>query len=295
MRTIARYDAPIKLNEMLSREIKIAVLAAIEAGQRVMDIYQRDSDLMGIEYKADNSPLTLADKASHEAIVNMLNEHLQMENYPILSEEGRDIPYEERKEWRQLWIIDPLDGTKEFIKKNGEFTVNIALVEDNEPIMGVVYAPVKGWLYYGERDNGAFMATVLTEDISDKITFEEIHAQAAQLPTDESNREKFVVVASRSHMNDETRAIVEQYQERYGELELVSIGSSLKISLLAEGKADLYPRFAPTCEWDTAAGDAVARAAGATLINVETNLPLTYNKPSLLNPYFIGHGNRGGN
>ncbi len=251
----------------MKKELQIAIDAAIEAGRKILEIYNDPNADFEVERKADNSPLTKADKAAHMQIVQIL-EPLQI---PILSEEGRGVPYEERCEWSRLWIVDPLDGTKEFIKRNGEFTVNIALVEDGVPVMGVIYVPVTGELYYGDREDGAFK-------VVDSIT--------TQLPI-KSEREEFVVVASRSHLSQETTDFIESLRADHPTIDMVSKGSSLKICLVAEGAADVYPRFAPTMEWDTAAGDAILRAAGGLLTLTDSAQPLTYNKVDLLNPHFI--------
>ena len=242
----------------MDRFLKIATDAALEAGREIMRIYDDPSQDFGIERKADNSPLTLADKAAHNCIVR----HLEPTGIPILSEEGAHLPYEERKAWKRLWVVDPLDGTKEFIKKNGEFTVNIALVEDGSPVLGVIYVPVKDVLYSG------------------------VVGRPCSLPL-APKHDAFVIVASRSHLTPETEEYIEQMRREHGEVQLISSGSSLKICLVAEGTADVYPRFAPTMEWDTAAGDAIARAAGRKVVDARTGQPLTYNKPDLHNPWFI--------
>ncbi len=260
----------------MKRELQIAIQAAILAGEKILEIYNDPTSDFGIERKADNSPLTKADKAAHIQIVDLL-EPLQI---PILSEEGRAIPYEERKAWSKLWIVDPLDGTKEFIKRNGEFTVNIALVEDGDPILGVIYIPVTKELYYADREVGTFKIT-----IDDKFT-EQMEAKATPLPLNESH-EGYRIVASRSHLSQQTSDFIEQMRLEHPNIELVSKGSSLKICLIAEGTADVYPRYAPTCEWDTAAGDAILRATGKMLVRCEDGLKLEYNKEDLLNPYFI--------
>ena len=253
--------------------LDIAVRAAVEAGQEIMRIYLDPKQDFGIEKKADNSPLTLADKAAHNCIVR----HLVQTGIPILSEEGAHLPYEERKTWHRLWVVDPLDGTKEFIKKNGEFTVNIALVEDGSPILGVIYVPVKEVLYSGIVGEGATKLSI--KGPSDSAQFLPLKGRLGSAP--------FVIVASRSHMNPETEEYIEQLRKTHDKIELVSSGSSLKICLVAEGAADVYPRFAPTMEWDTAAGDAIARAAGRKVLDAQTGQPLTYNKPDLHNPWFI--------
>ena len=260
------------MNELL----EIAKRAALDAGAEILKIYTDPKQDFGIEKKADNSPLTLADKAAHECIMR----YLQETGIPVLSEEGLHLPYEERKAWRRLWIVDPLDGTKEFIKKNGEFTVNIALVEDGTPIMGVIYIPVTGVLYYGIVGEGAWKITPSQfPDGSARIT--------ENLPLRGINERPFTVVASRSHMNSETEEFINQLRKNHDKIQLVSSGSSIKICLVAEGAADAYPRFAPTMEWDTAAGDAIARASGRQVFDVHTHNPLVYNKEDLHNPWFL--------
>lgn len=258
--------------------LQIAIDAALDAGKAIMRIYNDPHQDFGIERKADNSPLTLADKAAHNCIVR----HLQQTGIPILSEEGAHLPYEERQAWRRLWIVDPLDGTKEFIKKNGEFTVNIALVEDGKPILGVIYVPANDVLYTGIVDEQA-AAQASPKGEAYKIESGDTHP----LPLNGRQDHTFCIVASRSHLSPETETFIEEMRQEHKDIRLVSSGSSLKICLVAEGSADVYPRFAPTMEWDTAAGDAIARAAGREMVNAETGEPLTYNKPDLHNPWFI--------
>ena len=218
---------------------------------------------------------------------------------PVLSEEGRHLPYEERCGWDCLWVVDPLDGTKEFIKKNGEFTVNVALVRQGAPVLGVVYVPATRVLYYGIVGEGAWKCTVpaLEANLPEADSLAAFLSQGAPsagtspfggepLPTDQGH-DTFTVVASRSHMSPETQAYIQEMERVHGQVRTVSSGSSIKICLVAEGVADAYPRFAPTMEWDTAAGDAVARAAGRAVTNAENGKPLLYNKPDLLNPWFL--------
>lgn len=253
---------------MMEELLNIAIEASLEAGREIMRIYNDPAQDFGIERKADNSPLTLADKAAHKCI----EDRLRATHIPVLSEEGRHMPYDERREWDRLWIVDPLDGTKEFIKKNGEFTVNIALVEDGRPVMGVVYVPVQDVLYYGIVGTGAWKKA----------------GAAAPQPIPVSGlHEGFVIVASRSHLTPETGEFVREMQRLHPDVRLVSSGSSIKICLVAEGVADAYPRYAPTMEWDTAAGDAVARAAGSRVTAADTGQPLAYNKEDLHNPWFL--------
>lgn len=256
--------------------LEIAKRAALEAGEEIMKIYTDPHQDFGIEKKADNSPLTLADKAAHLCIMR----HLQRTGIPVLSEEGQHLPFSERSNWHRLWIVDPLDGTKEFIKKNGEFTVNIALVEDGAPILGVIYIPVTNVLYYGIVREGAWKITPssLPEGRASMIE---------SLPLKKSGEGLYTVVASRSHMNAETEEYINQLRKNHDKIQLVSSGSSIKICLVAEGVADAYPRFAPTMEWDTAAGDAIARAAGKHVVDVQTGHPLVYNKEDLHNPWFL--------
>lgn len=218
---------------------------------------------------------------------------------PVLSEEGQHLPYEERSGWDCLWVVDPLDGTKEFIKKNGEFTVNVALVRQGAPVLGVVYVPATRVLYYGIVGEGAWKCTVpaLEANLPEADSLAAFLSQGAPsdgkapfggepLPTDQGH-DTFTVVASRSHMSPETQAYIQEMERVHGQVRTVSSGSSIKICLVAEGVADAYPRFAPTMEWDTAAGDAVARAAGRAVTNAENGKPLLYNKPNLLNPWFL--------
>lgn len=241
--------------------IEIALIAAKAAGQEILQIY--NSADLGLEYKADDSPLTKADLAAHEKIC----ECLANTNLPVLSEEGKSIAYSERREWEYFWMIDPLDGTKEFVKRNGEFTVNIALIHNGLPILGVVYAPVLNWLYWGNSE-GAWKI----DGGNVKVKLKEKPAGPVQ-----------TIVASRSHLSSETQEIIDQFPGA----EVISMGSSLKFMLLADNKAQLYPRFAPTMEWDTAAAHAVLRALGYDIKMVELNQRLVYNKENLLNPWFI--------
>lgn len=275
---------------------EIAIAAALEAGKEIMRIYDDPSQDFGIERKADNSPLTLADKAAHNCIVR----HLEPTGIPILSEEGSHLPYEERKAWKRLWIVDPLDGTKEFIKKNGEFTVNIALVEDGNPILGVIYVPATSTLYAGIVGEKAWKSVApnspsklegVSQSDGGVCEASKGHTPSPLRGTPpnlggESGR-AFCIVASRSHLTPETEEFIEQMKQEHEEVRLVSSGSSLKICLVAEGTADIYPRFAPTMEWDTAAGDAIARAAGREVVDAKTGNPLVYNKFDLHNPWFI--------
>ena len=246
---------------------------AFEAGRVIMEIYKKD---FSIEYKEDNSPLTKADLASNSIIVKRLKalnskfkiQNLTFNDIPILSEEGKNIPYSERKEWEYYWCIDPIDGTKEFIKKNGEFTVNIALIYRDTPVLGVVYAPVLEDIYVAKRGEGAYK-----------------NAQKLPLKINSTPKVKLKVVASKSHLSKETQEFIDSLKTK--EIEQVSKGSSLKLCMVAEGEADIYPRLAPTMEWDTAAAHAIVLEAGKKVAQFETKKPVVYNKENLLNPWFI--------
>lgn len=257
-----------------------AIDAALRAGNQILSIYNDPESDFEVERKADNSPLTIADRKAHSVIV----EELKSTPYPILSEEGKHLPYAERKDWKKLWIVDPLDGTKEFIKRNGEFTVNIALVAASIPVLGVIYLPVKKELYFAVENEGAYKISNISDRNGKK--WEDLVASAQPLPV-KDDRNAFVIVASRSHLTPETEEYIHQMKAQHVRVELISCGSSIKICRVAEGKADVYPRFAPTMEWDTAAGHAIARAAGMEIYQVDKNMPLQYNKEDLLNPWFI--------
>ncbi len=278
---------------LLSDEQVQKVLQAVySAGDAVLEVYQRSD--FDVEHKEDDSPLTSADRAAHF----VLDAALRTTPYPVLSEEGRSIPYSERSEWSTLWVVDPLDGTKEFIKRNGEFTVNVALVHRGVPVFGVVYAPVLGWVFVGHRALGAFHSEA-------RLPWSDLKGcpvqQAAQRAPHEPSegipipRRPLRVVASRSHNAPETEELLAQWEGRFGAVERVSMGSSLKLCWVALGKAEAYPRLAPTMEWDTAAGQAFAEAAGCTVRVVKRDKdgtfsweePLRYNRPDLLNPWFL--------
>lgn len=258
----------------LSNELILALNSIFKAGESIMQIYE--SDDFSIELKSDNSPLTKADKAAHEIIKS----YLKKTKIPLLSEEGKEIPYSVRKHWKRFWLVDPIDGTKEFIKQNGEFTVNIAIIEDGKPILGVVYAPSMKDLYFAERGLGSFKVENVT-------CFNEFE-KAKMIDLSKSiYPEVYTLVVSKSHMNEETQKFVDSKKEEYGEIAAASFGSSLKICKIAEGTANCYPRFGPTMEWDTAAAHAVAIYAGNKVTQSDTISLISYNKENLLNPYFI--------
>ena len=243
---------------------------AQKAGDEIMRIYQQD---FKIEFKKDKSPLTKADIKSNEIIVNDLK--YLYPDIPILSEENKQIPYKIRQNWEYFWLIDPLDGTKEFVKKNGEFTVNIALIYKNMPVLGVIYAPALNLLYYVQKDRGAFK--------------QEKNKKPQRLPIyNHTNNNTLKVIVSKSHYSQETKEFVNNLKNRYKKtIEFIRIGSSLKFCLIAEGKADIYPRLAPTMEWDTAAGQAIIEESKGRITKYKTKESIRYNKQNLLNPYFI--------
>lgn len=267
--------------------LKTAIAAAVEAGREILAIYHTE---FTVDYKSDDSPLTQADKASHQIILRRLNKF----GIPFLSEEGRHLPYAERKSWHRLWIVDPLDGTKEFVKKNGEFTVNIALVTDGTPELGVVYAPDRDLLYFAMKERGSFKIddSRAIREIAGRIrendlSLDDLVENSAKLPGGRPRQTPYTIVGSRSHATPELQEFVEAKRRECGQVEFIPAGSSLKICLVAEGNADIYPRLGPTMEWDTAAGHAIAAYAGADMRIYESGKPLAYNKEDLLNPWFI--------
>ena len=244
--------------------INTLIQIAKDAGSKIMEIYATDFE---IYTKDDKSPLTEADKAANEIICAGLKDLAP--EIPILSEENKTVDYSERKEWSKMWVVDPIDGTKELIKKNGEFTVNIALVENGVPSMGVVYAPAIDDLYWAD-DLAAYK-----------------NGKKLPINVNYTPKKSLTIVASRSHMSQETQDYVDSLKKNTESIELISVGSSLKLCYVAEGKADQYPRLAPTMEWDTAAAHAVALKAGIEVLNFETRQALQYNKENLLNPWFL--------
>ncbi len=251
---------------------------ALDAGKAIMEVYET---AFRVEIKDDRSPLTLADKRSNEILCKGL---LKIGGYPVMSEEIKQLPYEERKGWKAFWLVDPLDGTKEFIKRNGEFTVNVALIDSNEPVFGLIYVPVTGQFYFAIKEQGSY-----TFSAKDGIPqrFDEIIETSKKLPLEHRPAGQFNIVASRSHMSPETEAYINEEKKKHKVVNIVSAGSSLKFCLVAEGKADAYPRFGPTMEWDTGAGHIIATETGKRLVRCDTLEALTYNKENLLNPYFL--------
>ena len=247
--------------------INIGLDAAVSAGEKIMKVYNA-SEYIDFESKNDNSPLTIADKKSHDTIVSMLKKT----GTHIISEESESIDYKIRKKWKEYWLIDPLDGTKEFIKKNGEFTVNIALIKNNSPFIGIVYCPVKKILYWNDSNKNVFKKIIGKEK-----------KQLNKRKKIDQGKKNLRVIVSRSHLNEDTT----QYIKKLNDPQLISCGSSLKFLYIADNKADIYPRFGPTMEWDTAAAHSILKALDIMVTNLEDKKELSYNKKNLLNPYFL--------
>ncbi|HNO06981.1 MAG TPA: 3'(2'),5'-bisphosphate nucleotidase CysQ [Flavobacteriales bacterium] len=267
-----------------------AIAAAFAAGRGILDVYARPID---VELKDDRSPLTEADRRAHAAIVAALAPTV----LPVLSEEGKALPVEERQPWERYWLVDPLDGTKEFIKRNGEFTVNIALMRaikgeglvaalgTHTPGASALYVPAKDILYFAWEGGGAFrVERAATRGTTATL---KLAALAQRLPLPMPSERPFTIVSSRSHAGPDTSAFIARMRMKHGDVALTSMGSALKICLVAEGAADAYPRYAPTMEWDTAAGQAIANETGKALIDVTTDAPMRYNKHTLVNNWFI--------
>ena len=248
-------------------EIQPIIQISRQAGEAILEIYQKD---FAVEKKSDQSPLTQADLAAHHIIVDALRKLTPQ--LPVLSEESAQIPFSIRRQWPSYWLVDPLDGTREFVKRNGEFTVNIALIDQGQPVLGVVHVPVTQHAYFGATEKGAFL--------------QKGEAAPTAIAVNSSCKTPVRVAGSRSHAGDSLR----RFLDNLGEHEIVSMGSSLKLCLVAEGKADIYPRLGPTSEWDTAAAQAVVEAAGGQVTDIRGQR-LSYNqKDSLLNPYFLVFG-----
>ena len=267
-----------------------SIIASIKGGMAILDVYYSD---YSVEYKKDDSPLTLADKRSNQKIFNVL----ETTGIPILSEEGREIDYKVRQKWKSLWVVDPLDGTKEFIKRNDEFTVNIALVKNGAPVLGVIFVPVSSMLYFAEKDTGSFRMndsgfTKELAELSDQDQKPEVlsriieHSERLPLKTRKDDS-SCTIVGSRSHATSELEEYVATKKREYRNVEFISAGSSLKFCLVAEGNADIYPRLGPTMEWDTAAGQAVVEGVGRRVCAYASRRPLLYNKRNLVNPAFL--------
>ncbi len=260
----------------ITQLIESAIHASLLAGVKIREVYS--SVDFKIELKEDLSPLTKADRSAHEVILK----ELEITGLPVLSEEGEPISFAERKDWDLFWLVDPLDGTKEFIKRNDEFTVNIALISKKQPVAGIIYAPITGELYVGIPGIGAWKLL----NPSDPCTLESIQRSGIKLQ-EEIKLGEFTVAVSRSHINPETEAYIEKLRMKHETLKLVNRGSSLKICMVAEGTAQVYPRYGKTMEWDTAAGHALVKAVGRNIFQPDLKTELIYNKESLFNPHFI--------
>jgi 3'(2'), 5'-bisphosphate nucleotidase len=258
-------------------QLVLAANAAIAAGKEIMSVYQTSFE---VELKSDESPLTLADERANKVI----QAYLEPTGIPVISEESEAVDYSLRRRWTQLWMVDPLDGTKEFVKRNGEFTVNIALISEGRPRQGVVFLPVNRTLYMADVEHSQSLKLELIDFKSiESSDFKRAHQLSGKKPVAGICR----VVASRSHLNQDTQDFISKKEAEGQRVLVVSRGSSLKFCMLAEGLADVYPRFAPTMEWDTAAGQAICEAVGIMVFSKETAGPLVYNKPQLLNPHFV--------
>lgn len=255
--------------------LEIAIKASLDGGLEILKVYAQD---FSVELKADESPLTKADQNAHIAIEKVL----EKTGIPILSEEGKKTPFEERKNWKQFWMVDPLDGTKEFVKRNGEFTVNVALIENGKSILGVIYVPVSKELYFAANGVGSFKINEITEFTS----LNNLITNANPLPI-KNDSDEVLIVASRSHLSEETEAFINEQKLIYPKVNTLSKGSSLKLCMVAEGRAKYYPRYAPTMEWDTAAGQAICELAGFKVLQYKTETSVEYNKENLLNPWFL--------
>lgn len=268
---------------MLTSFLEKLISIAAEAGAAISDLYHTEFE---VSYKEDCSPLTMADQRSHEIIQSRLTE--LSPRLPVLSEEGKDIPYEERKRWEYFWLVDPLDGTKEFVKRNGEFTVNIALMHGNKPVAGMIYIPEKRTYYFAAEGLGAYKLVSDSTSLP-RLSFGDLLKKAQRLP---SNSRKvrdgrpLGIIGSRSHASKEFGEFIEAMKENYPDATILSAGSSLKFCLVAEGAADIYPRFGPTMEWDTAAGQCIVEESGGVVVDMSRKR-LAYNKESLLNTDFI--------
>jgi 3'(2'), 5'-bisphosphate nucleotidase len=283
-------------NPLLKQYLSVALVAAKKAGDAILAVYRGELD---VSYKEDNTPLTIADQRAH----NIILDHLRTESLrhiPLLSEEGTHIPYEERKSWENFWLIDPLDGTKEFVNRRNEFSVNIALIEKNRPVLGVVFAPASDSLYFAAAGFGSYRLEnlAIVEEIEnhtgksgqDDALLADLVDSAKKLPAHQlthSSRDKLTLVGSRSHATEALTAFVDRLKQQFGEVELIPAGSSLKFCRVAEGSAGVYPRFGPTMEWDTGAGHCIVEQSGGAVWRMHEKTPLDYNKEDLHNPGFI--------
>lgn len=258
--------------------------AAVRAGAEIMKVYH-NSESYDIKVKSDNTPLTIADRLAH----NKIKEVLGSTRIPILSEEGREMLYDERKNWDMFWLIDPLDGTIEFIKGNNEFTVNIALMSENECVGAIVYVPYLGKAYFAEQGCGAMLLEGIYPDENANYTNRDIRSKAQMLPLSSATHDKFRIAVSRSHQTAETAEYVEKMRKMHPEIDIIEQGSSYKFCLMAEGAIDYYPRTTTTYEWDTAAAELILVESGGLVRSLPDHRPLRYNKEDLHNPWFECH------
>lgn len=257
--------------------------AAIRAGEAILHIYN-SGDMIDVDLKSDHTPITLADRSAH----TIIREYLSKTRIPLLSEEGREMLYAERKDWDLFWMVDPLDGTVEFIKGNGEFTVNIALMSDNVPVFGVIYVPLKKLLYFSDGSLGSFRRDGVEAAADVELDYSALFGAASKLPLTAGRNIPIRIAVSRSHRNEQTTRHIEKIKEVHRDAELVVQGSSYKLCMIAEGSVDYYPRTTDTYEWDTAAGEAILQQAGAMIYPLDNkDSRLQYNKETLLNPHFI--------
>jgi 3'(2'), 5'-bisphosphate nucleotidase len=288
-----------KLNTFFQECLARSLVAAKKAGEAILSVYQHHID---VTYKDDKTPLTLADERAHAIILSHLSQGA-LKQTPVLSEEGKHTAYDTRRTWEYFWLVDPLDGTKEFIKRRGEFTVNIALIKKNKPVLGVVFVPVSGFLYFAAEGLGAYKletAEVVSKFLNNKgpsgedsTPIDRIVSFATKLPLNQAldrSVEKLTVVGSRSHASDALAGFVQTAQQKYGDVTFRPAGSALKFGLVAEGTAQIYPRLGPTMEWDTAAGQCVVEQSGGAVLSLPEKRPLDYNKKDLGNPHFICTG-----
>lgn len=274
------------ITTMLTEDIRAYLLpkafnAAVRAGWEIMKVY-KNSDDYDIAVKSDKTPITIADRLAHNKIKEMLGET----RIPILSEEGREMLYDERRNWELFWLVDPLDGTVEFIKGNNEFTVNIALMSENRCVCSVIYVPYLQKAYVASQDMGAYLLTGIAPSDVACYSYDEICSARRRLPLAEHEHEGYRIAVSRSHQTDETKAYIDAIRAKRNDVEIVEQGSSYKFCMLAEGVIDYYPRTTHTYEWDTAAAELILSEAGGSTLSLPDYQPLRYNKEDLHNPWF---------
>lgn len=268
-------------DESMKTLFTTAINAAVHAGAKIMDVY--NSGDFHIEAKSDLTPITLADKLAHDTIKS----DLATTRIPVISEEGRSISYDERVSWDLFWMVDPLDGTDEFINRTSDFTVNIALIQNGYPAIGIVYAPAYERLYFAIKEHGAYKKNNIKPSASINFSYSETVEKSQKMPLYGSNDNKLIVVTSRLHVSPETSEYVNDLRKKYSDIVVMRRGSSLKMCMLAVGKAHIYPRLDTTWEWDTAASQIIAEEAGFLVCSYETGERLSYNKENMQNPWFV--------